>query len=150
PSPPAGTSAASRYAAFVMRAGEPDGVRVIDLGEAESLDDLVARFRESVSRPPTWLTGLIDRLRPRPRNDGGDELRARVFDPLDLRPGDPRHLFLATEGALAWLPFQALPTSDGDHLVARFDISYLGVGRDLLRLESPLPVPSGDAVVVAD
>ena len=138
------------YAAFIVRAGEPDKVRLVDLGEAESIDRLVSQFRESISRAPSWLAGLIGHVRPRTGLDVGEKLRSRIFDPLELSPGDQQQVFLATEGSLAWVPFEALPIANGDYLINRYRISYLSVGRDLLRLGSPSPASSTEAVVIAD
>ena len=59
----------TRYAAFVLRASEPDQVRLIDLGEAESIDRLVSQFRESISYAPSWLSSLIGHVRPRSRSN---------------------------------------------------------------------------------
>jgi hypothetical protein len=36
------------YVAFVLRAGDPDDVRMIDLGEAEPIDLLIADFQENM------------------------------------------------------------------------------------------------------
>ena len=38
----------ARYVAFVLPAGEPDEVRMIDLGEAEPIDRLIADFRAGI------------------------------------------------------------------------------------------------------
>ena len=42
----------ARYLAFVILAGEPDNVQMIDLGEARFTDKRIARFRDSVTGGP--------------------------------------------------------------------------------------------------
>ena len=42
----------ARYLAFVISAGEPDNVQMIDLGEAKFTDKSIARFRDSVTGGP--------------------------------------------------------------------------------------------------
>jgi CHAT domain-containing protein len=39
----------ARYLAFIMLAKEPDDVRLVDLGEAEPIDQLIATFRNSIT-----------------------------------------------------------------------------------------------------
>jgi CHAT domain-containing protein/tetratricopeptide (TPR) repeat protein len=126
-----------RYLAFVLSAGAPDEVRMIDLGEAVPIDRLLAAFRAGV----TGEAEVRDLVRepPRPAGDAGtaagDRLRAAVFDPLADALGACRRLFLAPDGDLNRLPFQALPLADGRHLLDAYRISYLSVGRDLLRFQ---------------
>jgi CHAT domain-containing protein len=139
----------THYAAFIMEAGKPDEVRLVDLGETETTDALVSKFRESISHAPTWLTRIIEQIRLRFQPDDGAVLRSRIFDPLDLSSSKERRLFLATEGTLAWLPFEALPR-DGGYLIDDYRISYLSVGRDLVRLGFTSLVTANDAIVVAD
>jgi CHAT domain-containing protein/tetratricopeptide (TPR) repeat protein len=42
----------ARYLAFVILAGEPDNVQMIDLGEARFTDKRIARFRDSITGKP--------------------------------------------------------------------------------------------------
>src|SRR5262249_5977916 len=64
-----------RYLAFVLLAADPEHVRMIALGEAEPIDQLIAEFRAGI-------TG--EASHPHMAGDGqaGVRLRAAVFDPL--------------------------------------------------------------------
>ena len=42
----------ARYLAFVLRAGEPDAVEMIDLGPTEDIDPLITDFRHSITGDP--------------------------------------------------------------------------------------------------
>jgi CHAT domain-containing protein/tetratricopeptide (TPR) repeat protein len=126
-----------RYLAFVLPAGDPDRVRLIDLGEAEPIDQLVAAFRADVTDEAKLLD--LAKASRRPIADTGaspgERLRAAVFDPLADALGGCRRLFLAPDGDLTRLPFEALPLADGRHLLDAYRLSYLNAGRDLLRFQ---------------
>jgi CHAT domain-containing protein/tetratricopeptide (TPR) repeat protein len=146
---------AARYLAFVLAAGEPDDVKMIDLGEAEPIDRMIANFRAS-------LTGESDRHSgrdvikcgvkavPVSPSDTALSLRAAVFDKLAVPLADRKRLFLAPDGDLTRLPFEVLPTNDGRLLLDDYCISYLGCGRDVLRFGAESTGGPARSLVVAD
>jgi tetratricopeptide (TPR) repeat protein len=141
-----------RYLAFVLCAGAADRVRMIDLGEAEPIDRLVADFRAGVTGGAE-VRDLAKESRPPGVDAGaspGESLRATVFDPLDDALGACRRLFLAPDGDLSRLPFEALPLADGRHLLDSYRISYVSVGRDLLRFQVRSDRPPAGPLVAAD
>jgi tetratricopeptide (TPR) repeat protein len=131
----------AHYLAFVLSAGEPDGVRLIDLGEAGPIDRLIAEFRSGI-------TG--DAERPGGREGAGVRLRAAVFDRLAPALGKHRRLVLAPDGDLTRLPFEVLPGPGGGLLMETHQISYVGCGRDVLRFGAPSTGHAADPLVVAD
>jgi CHAT domain-containing protein len=137
----------ARYLAFVLPAGEPDAVQMLDLGEAEPIDRMIASFRSHVvGEAEHGGRGMPSLAFVHP----GATLRAALFDPLVEALGGRRRLFLAPDGALTRLPFEVLPTGNGGHLLDEYHISYLGSGRDLLRFgAAPSGVPH-TPLVVAD
>src|SRR5262249_9225295 len=64
-------------------------------------------------------------------------------------PEGTRRLFLAPDGELALLPFEALRLEDGRYLVEHFQVSYLSNGRDLMPRPA-LKEPLGPALVLTD
>jgi CHAT domain-containing protein/tetratricopeptide (TPR) repeat protein len=181
----------AHYVAFVMPAREPDDVSMVDLGEAEPIDQLIAAFRNSITREgenrsiedPAATTNGKDRAHERdpavlraeigaysqsleetrglvPDYEGidgtpdgkeeGVRLREAVFDKLVPHLRGHKRLFLAPDGELYRLPFEALPTSDGHHLIDEYLISYLGSGRDVLRFDADSTVQAGPPLVAAD
>jgi CHAT domain-containing protein/tetratricopeptide (TPR) repeat protein len=138
----------ARYLAFVLPAGRPDQVRMIDLGEAEPIDRLVADFRAGLVRAagrelspagPTAASGTA-----------GASLRARVFDPLLPALADRTTLFLAPDGDVTRLPFGVLPTDDGRLLIDRYSFRYLTTGRDVLRFGVRSGRRPADPLVIAN
>jgi CHAT domain-containing protein len=140
--------------AFVLRAGDPDDVRMIDLGEAEPIDRMIADFRAGVidtdgdrnmtlsPRPEVPSSAVIEGI--------GTRLRAAVFDRLLPALGGHTRLLLAPDGDLARLPFEVLPTADGRRLIDDYQISYLSCGRDVLRFGAADIGQPGGPLIVAD
>ena len=144
-----------RYVAFILPAGRPNEVRLIDLGESNLIDRMINDFRTSITSqtdcrgarhlmPDQIVTQLTTN-----RIDGS-ALRARVFDPVVIALGDCRRLFLAPDGDLTRLPFELLPTNSGGHLIDEYQISYLGTGRDVLRFGTLSTRQVGTALIAAD
>jgi CHAT domain-containing protein/tetratricopeptide (TPR) repeat protein len=148
------------YLAFVLPAGKPEKIKMIDLGESECIDRMIARFR-------TYLTGEAEPLRVHrnmPRNivpvqgrldmvklrREGNELRKLIFDPLIEAIGNRKKLFIAPDGDLSRLPFEVLPVREDRYLIDEFYISYLGVGRDVLRFGAIPTCQPSKSLVVAD
>ncbi len=128
----------SRYAAYVLL---PDGtVQAVDLGEAAQLDKEALALRALLGKPET-APGTLKRLSRR--------LDARWFAPVRKLTGGARHLLVAPDGQINLLPLAALVDERGQHLIERYTFTYLGSGRDLLRLQNLDPPRSGP-VLLAD
>jgi tetratricopeptide (TPR) repeat protein len=145
----------SRHLAFVLHAGRPDEVHMIDLGEAGPIDRLIADFRASIATDPTDRHGRdAIRLRREPvpdgRGDVGVALRHAIFDPLVPSLAACRRLLIAPSGELCRLPFEVLPGADGRRLIDDYRISYLSCGRDVLRLGAPASAQPMPPLVLAD
>ncbi len=144
----------AHYLAFILSAGEPEQVRMIDLGGADAIDERIATFRRTV-------TGETENQHTRHMKAGGTEvdqatarssgesLRQAVFDPLLMALAGCTHLFLAPDGDLTRLPFEVLPSDDGCYLIDNYRISYLSVGRDILRFGATSIDQSSAPLVVA-
>jgi CHAT domain-containing protein/tetratricopeptide (TPR) repeat protein len=141
-----------RYLAFVLPAGRPDGLRMLDLGAAERIDGLIARFRTALTRG-----GSEDRhFVPEPEakmvghNELGAELRRTIFDPLVEVVEDYRRLILSPDGDLIRLPFEILPRDSGSRLIDTAHFSYIASARDLLRLNRKCGRPPGADLIASD
>jgi CHAT domain-containing protein len=127
---------------------------MIDLGAAEPIDRLIADFRAGIIAE-SEQTGRRDIARqkectaPAPA-DTGIALREAVFDRLVPALGGRSRLLIAPDGELTRLPFEVLPIAEGQHMVDRYQISYLSCGRDVLRLGAGATGPSGPPLIVAD
>jgi CHAT domain-containing protein/Tfp pilus assembly protein PilF len=112
-------------------------VRLVPLGEANPIDQAIHAWRTHAQ------TGTIDDKSDR-------ELRRRLWAPLaKALPEKTTRLFIAPDGELALLPFEAIRETNGKYLVERLQISYLTTGRDLM--PRPQPKKKSDlALVLAD
>ncbi len=141
----------ARYLAFVLHAREPDEVQMIDLGEAEPIDQLIANFRQGLTgeggrRAPVLLEeSAPDTVPASPE----ERLRKLLFEPLLPALSGRTRLYLSPDGDLCRLPFEALPDGSG-HLIDNCRISYLSTGRDVLRFGQARSAGAGSGVVMAD
>ncbi len=143
----------ARYLAFVLAAGYAEEVALIDLGEAEAIDRMVAEFRQSIvsepeSRGSRDLGALPDKRKIR-GPEPGEELRAAVFDPLLPSLAACERVLLAPDGDLTRLPFGVLPAKRQGRLIDDYRISYLGAGRDVLRFGAGSTGQATTSVVIA-
>jgi CHAT domain-containing protein/tetratricopeptide (TPR) repeat protein len=145
----------TRYLAFVLRGGEPEGVALIDLGPSGAIDamvvDLCARIAGG-GEEGGWPGNPITAGTPAHARilDVGTKVRKAVFDPLAGALAGRTRLFVATPEGLAGLPFEVLPDGEGRYLLDTHQISYLGTGCDLLAFGRSVGGETGPAVVAAD
>jgi CHAT domain-containing protein/Tfp pilus assembly protein PilF len=131
-----------RYIAFVMLSDEPNDIRLVDLGNAGEIDNLVAQFRDLASVPPIRRAASL--------NDTSLRLRIAVFAPLLGLLNGSRTLLLSPDGDLNTIPFEALPLEDGRLVIDEYRISYLTCGRDPQRFNLPSFGQAGESIIVAD
>jgi CHAT domain-containing protein len=155
----------ARYLAFVLPAGQPEQVQMIDLGEADPIDRLIADFRAGITVPPDDRPRRQQVMGSAPAESRANghppapaelpalaaELRRQVFDPLVPALGDHTQLWLSPDGDLTRLPFEVLPARANDQLLLdTYRISYLATGRDVLRCGQPATRPAAPPLVAAD
>jgi CHAT domain-containing protein/tetratricopeptide (TPR) repeat protein len=141
----------ARYLAFVLRPEAPDRVVMADLGEASEIEDLVGELRtDLIGGPEEGARGMalfddvpaeVSTIWP------GSELRERVLGPLQGALEGTEHLIVAPDGELAVVPFEVLPAADGRPLLESYRFSYLGVGRDALRIGAAGRAPGRPLVI---
>ena len=119
----------AHYVAFTLLCERPDDVRMIDLGDANVIDNAITMFRKYITRELEENKGRhLDalsfyKLNQQPDNTGsGPTLRTTVFDPLLTALDGCNRLFIAPDGDLARLPFEILPVDDAHVLIDRYHI----------------------------
>ena len=144
----------AQYLAFTMSAGEPEGVEMIDLGEAEPIDQMIATFREIITGEQEDRNRVPGKSPSSARRatgeDVGIQLRETIFTPLLKAIGNRKRLLISPDGDLTRLPFEVLPTDDGRRLIDEYRISYLGAGRDVVRFEFTSNRQPARSLVAAD
>jgi CHAT domain-containing protein len=158
------------YLAFMVSAGKPDSVKMVDLGEANTINELVGYFRFFILLDAkknqlifkTLSNSGFDDLFPSEEElkrelplygyapEAAMKLRELILDPLREHI-DGNHLFICPDGALNLVPFELLPLDNQEgYLLDEYRINYLSGGRDLLRCQLQTERPAGDPLVIAD
>src|SRR5262245_9148154 len=124
------------YVAYVLRADvAPRGAA---LGPTRTIDAAVGALREALRDPDRGDVAALAR-----------SVDERVMRPVRALAGDARHLLISPDGALNLIPFEALRDEHDRYLIERYAFTYLGSGRDLLKMQIARTSSSGP-VIVAD
>lgn len=113
--------------------------RMIDLGRALEIDREIERFRRAMD-----LAGTDPQ--PLPLEQLARTLYRKVFAPIQQALAGVRTVYLAPDGELNRVPFEALLVHDNQYLIERYRVAYLTSGKDLLEPATP---PSRGTVVFA-
>jgi CHAT domain-containing protein/tetratricopeptide (TPR) repeat protein len=138
------------YLAFVLSDRGLAEIKLVKLGAAEGIDELIAKFRKVASDLPGFdVMGAVAGSQTRdparllaPCQNQAIELRRAILDPLDL-PTDHSRVFFAPDGDLNLVPFGILPLDNGS-VSDRYSVRYISASRDLRpRLQPPKPQSKG-------
>jgi CHAT domain-containing protein/tetratricopeptide (TPR) repeat protein len=135
-----------RYFAFVLTADRKLPVSMVDIGEAKQVDEEIQRSRAPIEgdRNDTLQT---------PKEREADFRRASaklyhlVFAPLKRALRGAKLVYLAPDGELNRIPFEALVDASGMYLIETYRFAYLSSGKDLLQAPGR---PRRGTVVFAD
>ncbi len=140
----------AHYAAWIIPAAGAGSVELIDLGDAQQIDDAVLRFRTVLDSASIDLQKLGEIEAEKKLHKPLAEIAKLVLEPLLPYVNKSKQLLLSPDGNLWLVPWAALPVDD-DYLVARWDIRYLVSGRDLVcGRSSPASVSTGAPVIFAN
>ncbi len=105
---------------------------MVDLGDAASLERLVATWRDEAARGIT-KPGRTPRQAERAYRRAGEALRARIWDPLVAHVAGATRILVVPDGALQAVDFAPLPAGT-DRYLADGDLAfhYLTTERDVL------------------
>ena len=117
-----GTSGTPRYLAFVLSSGKNPDVSLVDLGDADNIDQQTASFKKSLGSSKTLPDVLAKQ---------SNDLYRLIFAPLHLGIGKSRQLFLSPDGSLNLIPFEVLRDDKGRYLIETHTFHYVSAGRDI-------------------
>ncbi|MBW4667907.1 MAG: tetratricopeptide repeat protein [Cyanomargarita calcarea GSE-NOS-MK-12-04C] len=126
----------ARYVAFILPANQPDAVQMVDLGEASTIDELILQFCTIASDNTKNTLGWGKKAKIQSHNPAtGIQLYKTLWQPIQKIVQNYQHIIIAPDSNLNLLPFQTLPCNDAGTrlLIDECTISYLSVGRDILR-----------------
>jgi CHAT domain-containing protein len=136
----------AHYLAFILSADKTAKVKLVDLGLAAPIDDAIRKLRDEIQKVPREISVTSEKDLEADFAKVSGEVHRLVFAPVQKQLGKETLLFIAPDGELNRLPFEALVDERGKYLVERYRIAYLASGRDLLR---PKASPAQGTVVFA-
>jgi CHAT domain-containing protein len=123
------------YLAFVMHPNS-DRLRLFDLGDAASIDELVKRARATVE-DESHAGGMGSKRNERIYREAGEALRKRIWDPLRGELTTAKLALVVPDGSLSLIPFGSLPDKAG-YLVEHGPVIHLLTSeRDLVPSDAP-------------
>lgn len=134
------------YYALVLPSEKTGIISFVDLGAAEPIDSAIRKLREQIQRVPRELRVSSEKELEADYRKASAELYRTVFARVEKHLGSRTLLFIAPDGELNRVPFEALVDDRGKYLVERYRMVYLASGRDLLR---PTSEPAKGTVVFA-
>jgi len=137
------------YLVFVLTADRNSVPKLIDLGEAEPIDDAVRAFRREITMAPRSINLHGEKRAERQLAEKGALLYELAISPIMEAVGESSVIYLATDGELNLIPFGVLQDDNGRYLAENYRFLYLSCGRDLLRFTSD-EVSGQDVLVIAD
>ncbi len=143
--PSTGEYGESRYAVYVLNSeGNPVG---IDLGKAETIDNLVQEWRNYL----TFIANYPDELEEKEAGLSrlAPQLHSLIFEPILPFLKDSTNILVSPDSQLNLIPFAALQDQKGSYLLEKFTFTYLTSGRDLLRFETKFE-PQSESVILAN
>jgi tetratricopeptide (TPR) repeat protein len=117
----------AHYLVFVIRAGQPKRVGLIDLGAAAKIDAVISTLKRAVA------SRHLDKQTARQVARVSRGLHDLVFAPLKKYLGPARTIFISPDGQLSQVPFEILVQPGGRFLIEDYTFNYLAAGRDVLR-----------------
>src|SRR5262249_37840250 len=130
------------YFAFVLTPNAGTPPRMVDLGEAKTIDDAINELRgKIVGFKEDWQAGKFsgdDTLKSEITEEAsyrsaGKKLYDLLFARVGLDTGSASTLYVAPDDQLNLVPFEGLVDAEGNYLIEKYRFAYLSSGRDLLR-----------------
>jgi CHAT domain-containing protein/Tfp pilus assembly protein PilF len=145
------TSFAPNYVVWLVPAPGAGDIRIIDLGDAATIDAAIQAARQAIE-------GTVDRLE---KSDSEAKLETEVaeklaavaklvFAPLKEHLGNAKKLILSPDGDLWLLPWAALPVGPKRYLIEDYSLRFVITGRDLVNYDVGVKPQTTAALILAD
>lgn len=111
------------YLAFILHKGDGNRVAMIDLGDADKIDCMIASLKKEIAESGGRQSDVAVVSK---------QLYDLVFQPLRKELGGARVIFISPDGNLNLLPFEVLQGPENKFLIEDFTFNYLAAGRDIV------------------
>jgi CHAT domain-containing protein/tetratricopeptide (TPR) repeat protein len=119
------------YLAFVLPA-DSSSLKVVPLGPADLLEKEIAHWRTAALIGPTRSIASPDARRT--LRLAGEQVRHRIWDPLEAHVRGARRILVVPDGALHLVNLAALPVDQSTYVIDRSPvIHYLTAERDIVQ-----------------
>ncbi len=129
----------SHYLLFVLIPGEKREVRLLDVGATERIDRHISAY----------LNGIEKEKLPSTLEKEAQSLYELIIKPIEPLVKGKKHLFVSPDGNLNLIPFEVIVTPGGLYLLEKYQISYLGAGRDAVKF-AKAALRGGTSLIMAD
>lgn len=136
------------YVAWIIPKSEGDKIRLIDLGDAAKIDELVRAARTALKQAPELIRENGEEEAEKMLQPPLRSLAGSILNPLLEAVGQSKTVYLSPDSLLWLVPWSALPLEEGQYAIEKFDIRFLVTGRDLVRGETDFKV--SNPVIFAD
>jgi len=137
----------THYMAFVVSPIADTPPRIVDLGRAVDIDRLIEELRTEIRDAPKSLRFASEEQLVEQYREKAYELYQRIMAPLNEELDGVETIFIAPDGELNRIAFEALVDKQGKYLIENHTFAYLSSGSDLLRQPSE---PGEGAVIFAN
>lgn len=142
------TPESHRYLAWIIPAAGASDVKVVDLGDADQLDEVVRAARTVLQAAPSEIKELGEPEAEAELRRALAPLGARVLTPLVEQAGAAKQIYLSPDALLWLLPWNALPVGKEQYAIEKYDVRLVLSGRDLIGSEAKFT--TGPAIMIAD
>lgn len=143
----------AHYVAWITSPEKESKTKLIDLGEADDIDQLVEKVRKQISADATKQGAIVKAGEDAAVASLMQDMSAladKIWKPLAPHVGVAKQIVLSPDGALWLAPWNALPVNDSrdEYLLERYNIRLVISGRDLIA--KPDDRKTTAAVIVAN
>lgn len=150
------------YLAFVISSYQPDIIKIVNLGEAKTIDDLIIQFHSNLDSSVPTMNFVSSNTQVDNKIDiesfftssahlpyHAEELYQLIYLPLSSHLGNAENLLIAPDSVLSILPFELL--FDDENKVNLYkSIRYVSSAKDLLSSRFTFSQSAGNSLVIAD
>jgi len=136
----------AHYVAWVTP--KTGAVKVVDLGEADVIDKLVAAARKDLNAAEKTIINDGEPIAEKKTRAVLLAVAEKALHPILKEIGDANELIISPDGSLWLMPWSAMPLPNGKYAVESFRIRNVVSGRDLVLANSK--VKPSSPIIIAD